>query len=157
MGMGSLPGSGAEEEDGDGGVFAEINITPLTDVFLVMLIIFFVAAIVSVEQEKEKAEQQIEQVKSGLRVSLPSGQAKDVDLAQESVIVTMDVSGKIDVNGVAADTPEMQRLFQNAFIKKNDSQVIIRADKGVPHGRVIAVVEIARRAGLSQFAFATEQ
>lgn len=157
MGMGSLPEGADSEEGGDGGVFAEINITPLTDVFLVMLIIFFVAAIVSVEHEKEKAEKRIEQVRSGLKVSLPSGQAKDVDPQNQSLIVTMDVSGAIELNGTVADGPELERLFQNAFVRQNDAQVIIRADKGVPHGRVIAVVEIARRVGLTQFAFATNQ
>jgi len=83
MAIGKLPDDEAVGDDGGGeSIFAEINITPLTDVFLVLLIIFMVSALavqVEARREKKKVKQDQEQVeiekKSGLKVNLPSGAA----------------------------------------------------------------------------------
>lgn len=80
----------ADEDGGDdaggGSLFADINITPLTDVFLVMVVIFMVAALaVQVERNQEKREEKAKQdqaeieKRSGIKINLPSGQAQELD------------------------------------------------------------------------------
>jgi biopolymer transport protein ExbD len=85
--------TGAEEGGGES-IFAEINITPLTDVFLVMVIIFMVSALaVQAEQTAEKKQKQEEKkdeekaATSGIKLNLPTGQATEIDPKKESLIL----------------------------------------------------------------------
>ena len=93
MAIGKLPDEDGGGDEGGEAIFAEINITPLTDVFLVMVIIFMVSALaVQVEARREKhrvkEEQQQAEVekKSGLKVNLPSGAAQEIDIGFARVL-----------------------------------------------------------------------
>ena len=81
-------------EDGNDSLFAEINITPLTDVFLVMVVIFMVTALAEVEQtrkEQKQITQQNEQTevekRSGLKITLPQGKAQEIDTSKASLVL----------------------------------------------------------------------
>ena len=94
MAIGKLPDEDIGGDDGGEAIFAEINITPLTDVFLVMLIIFMVSALaVQVEARREKRkikdEQQAAEIekKTGLKVNLPSGAAQEIDTSKQSLVL----------------------------------------------------------------------
>ncbi len=159
---GSGPGStigysaGYDEEFGQGSVFGEINITPLTDVFLVMLIIFFVAATISVQEEKEKILQQLDPQSSGLRVDLPAGESKDIEPDAASLVIKVPLEGSMFVDEKQVDIRGLDSVLQQAGKLYKDTQIIVMADKGVPHGRVVEVMEVARRNNLSRIALATE-
>jgi len=163
MALGKLPDSGDGEDDGGEQIFAEINITPLTDVFLVMLIIFMVSALavqVEARQEKKKAEtaqaQQSEvEKKSGLRVDLPSGQAQEIDTKKPSLVLVIPINGDVNVGGKNIPDAELDNLLQAAFARDKQTQVIIKADKGVSHGRVVNIMERAKHAGLLHLAIGT--
>lgn len=162
MAIGRLPDFGDEGEDGGEQIFAEINITPLTDVFLVMLIIFMVSALavqVEARQEKKKATQQQEQTevekKSGLRVNLPSGQAQEIDPSKASLVLVIPINGEVNVGGKNIPDAEVDNLLQAAFARDKSTQVIIKADKGVSHGRVVNIMERAKHAGLLHLAIGT--
>jgi len=163
MALGKLPDSGDGEDDGGEQIFAEINITPLTDVFLVMLIIFMVSALavqVEARQEKKKAEtaqaQQTEvEKKSGLRVDLPSGQAQEIDTKKPSLVLVIPINGDVNVGGKNIPDAELDNLLQAAFARDKQTQVIIKADKGVSHGRVVNIMERAKHAGLLHLAIGT--
>src|SRR3954463_3377179 len=107
MALGKLPDSGdGDGEEGGEAIFAEINITPLTDVFLVMVIIFMVSALAVQaearrEKHKVKEEQQQAEVekKSGLKVNLPSGQAQEIDVKEQSLVLVIPISGDVSVGG----------------------------------------------------------
>jgi biopolymer transport protein ExbD len=106
MALGKLPDQDADDESGNESIFAEINITPLTDVFLVLVIIFMVSALavqVEARQEKKKVAQAQEQSevekKSGLKVNLPSGQAQEIDTKAQSLVLTVPLQGDVDVGG----------------------------------------------------------
>ena len=157
MGLGKQP-----EADLDGGeesLFAEINITPLTDVFLVLLIIFIVSAAAALQHEKERrkeAEEEVaEEKRSGLKVNLPSGTAQEVDPTAKSVIVAILPSGQIFVNDTEVNEQELDNIFRSAFARDKNTQVVLKADAGVNHGRVVGVMEKAKRIGLTKLAIAT--
>src|ERR1044071_5678069 len=90
MAIGKLPDEDIGSDDAGEAIFAEINITPLTDVFLVMLIIFMVSALavqVEARREKHKVKEEQEKAevekKTGLKVNLPSGAAQEIDTRSE--------------------------------------------------------------------------
>ena len=162
MALGKLPDSEGEAEEAGEGIFAEINITPLTDVFLVMLIIFMVSALavqVEARQEKKKANVQAEQAeiekKSGLKVNLPSGQAQEIDPSKASLVLVIPITGDINVGGKAIKDSDIDNLMRAAFARDKNTQVVLKADKGVQHGRVVNIMERAKQAGLTRLAIGT--
>ncbi len=143
MAMGKLPDSGADEFSD--GVVAEINITPLTDIFLVLLIIFMVTSSALVDAGGQ----------AGVKVNLPKGGAKEITATQSDLIVAILQDGRAVVGGKAQADDELKATFEAAHKLSADTAVIIQADEGVPHGRVVAVMELAKGVGLSQLAIAT--
>jgi biopolymer transport protein ExbD len=162
MAIGKLPDDDAGDDAGGESIFAEINITPLTDVFLVMLIIFMVSALavqVEARQEKRKVkEQQQEQAeieKRGLKVNLPSGAAQEIDTSKQSLVLVIPVSGDVAVGGKVMRDDQLNDLFLAAFQRDKTTQVVLKADKGVAHGRVVNIMERAKQAGLTRLAIGT--
>ena len=162
MALGKLPDQDAGDEEGGESIFAEINITPLTDVFLVLVIIFMVSALavqVEARQQKKKVAQEQEQSevekRSGLKVNLPSGQAQEIDTKAQSLVLTVPLQGDIDVGGKSIPDAELDNLFRAAFARDKKTQVVLKADKGVQHGRVVNLMERAKQAGLTRLAIGT--
>jgi len=162
MAIGKLPDEDAGDDAGGESIFAEINITPLTDVFLVLLIIFMVSALavqVEAKQEKQKVKVEQEQAeiekKSGLKVNLPSGAAQDIDTSKASLVLVIPLSGDVAVGGKLMSDDKLDTLFQAAFQRDKTTQVVLKADKGVAHGRVVNIMERAKQAGLTRLAIGT--
>jgi biopolymer transport protein ExbD len=166
MALGSLPSSGNDsidpDADGGDGIFAEINITPLTDVFLVMVIIFMVSALsvqAEARQDKKKIETAAEKTeiekKSGIKVNLPSGVSQEIDPSKASLVLVIPVSGDVQVGGKNISDGDLDALFRSAFVKDKMTQVVLKADKGVQHGRVVGIMERAKQAGLTRLAIGT--
>ncbi len=162
MAIGKLPDSPDEASEDGESIFAEINITPLTDVFLVMVIIFMVSAL-AVQAEARNKEKKITQVqdqveqekKSGIKVNLPSGQAQEIDPSKASLVLVVPINGDVVVGGKAMKDDEIDALFRAAFTKDKQTQVVLKADKGVQHGRVVNLMERAKQAGLTRLAIGT--
>jgi len=142
MALGRLP---EEEAEGGGGIFAEINITPLTDIFLVLLIIFMVSSSVMVETASRQ----------GVKVNLPKGATKDIDPGAKSLVVSITKGGAMTIAGQPVQDADLKNLFKSAVAKDPSTQVIIEADEGVIHGTVVHVMEMAKDAGLVRLAIAT--
>jgi len=163
MAIGKLPDEDAGGDDAGGeSIFAEINITPLTDVFLVMLIIFMVSALaVQVEAKQEKKKVQVQQdkaeieKKSGLKINLPSGAAQEIDTSKASLVIIIPLSGDVSVGGKLMPDERLDAVFQAAFQKDKTTQVVLKADRGVAHGRVVNIMERAKQAGLTRLAIGT--
>lgn len=151
MGMGSLPEANIEGDEG--AIFAEINITPLTDIFLLLMIIFIVSGSAAVE--KANSEKIAEQ-SSGLKVDLPSGETQEIDAGQTSLMVSIDVNGNIAANGRELTFEELQLLFEQTYIDDKNTQIVLRADSGVAHGSVVQIMESAKKSGLIQLGIATK-
>jgi biopolymer transport protein ExbD len=163
MALGKLPDSGddAAEEGGDS-IFAEINITPLTDVFLVMVIIFMVSALavqVEARQEKKRIKDEQSQTeqekKSGIKVNLPQGQAQEIDPSKATLMLVIPLNGDVVVGGKVMADADIDGLFRAAFARDKSTQVVLKADKGVQHGRVVNLMERAKQAGLTRLAIGT--
>jgi biopolymer transport protein ExbD len=130
-----------------GGIFADINITPLTDIFLVLLVIFMVTTTAIHEAGDENA---------GFEVSLPSAGARAAPAAAPAQLaVAVLADGRIVVGGAVIDEAALRRLLDEAHGKSAQTLVLVQADEGVPHGRVVRVMDLARRAGLDRLAIAT--
>jgi biopolymer transport protein ExbD len=162
MAIGKLPDEEAGGDEGGESIFAEINITPLTDVFLVLLIIFMVSALavqVEAKQVKKKTEKIQEQAeiekKSGLKVNLPSGAAQEIDTSKASLVLVIPLSGDISIGGKLMRDDQIDAVFHAAFQRDKTTQVVLKADRGVAHGRVVNIMERAKQAGLTRLAIGT--
>jgi biopolymer transport protein ExbD len=165
MAIGKQPdvngGDDAEEGGGDS-IFAEINITPLTDVFLVMVVIFMVSALaVQAERNLEKKQEQKQKVdkdkseKSGIKLNLPEGQSAEIDPSKPSLVIEIPLDDKVYVGGKEMSVDQLDNLFRAAFTRDKLTQVILKADRGVVTGRLVALMEQAKRIGLTRLAIGT--
>ena len=143
MAMGKTPGD--SEGNGEDVGFAEINITPLTDIFLVLLIIFMVTSSVIVQQSPGGAQ-------AGLKVNLPKGGTTDVTARATDLSVAVLTDGRFVLGGNVVSEDELKRAFAKAQEENPDTVVIVQADEGVPHGTVVQVMELAKSVGLGQLA-----
>jgi len=133
-----LPSEGSEE--GGGGIVAEINITPLTDVFLVLLIIFMVTSSVIAN--------------TGKKVDLPEAQEAS-NTPPKAVTVTVDATGAIQVNGEAVRKDALRAYLEQALEAAEDKLVILRGDREIVYGEAVFVLDQAQLAGAEGFALAT--
>ena len=139
-GPSGAPGDGPEEGD----VFSEINITPLTDIFLVLLIIFMVTTTAIHEADR-----------SGFEVSLPkAGKGADPAPARDLTVAIL-ADGRTVLGGRVVEAAALAEAFDAARARSAATVVLVQADEGVPHGRVVAVMDLARRHGLARLAIAT--
>ena len=143
MALGRLP-----DEEAEGGIFAEINITPLTDIFLVLLIIFMVGSSIVVEAAQGGG--------TGVRVDLPKGAAKELHAAPRDFPVAVMKDGTVVAEGKAIDLGALKDRFQKLLQDAPEAQVIIQADAAASHGRVVEVMEVAKSVGIERLAIATE-
>ncbi len=145
MAIGHLP----DEEQGEGAVFAEINITPLTDIFLVLLIIFMVTSSVIVQSGVSG--------QSGGQGHLPKGSKNDIstqDRRRWRWAILAD--GRIVLGGQVLSLDELKQKFAEAQQRSAETTVVVQADSGVNHGRVVEIMELGRAAGLERLAIATQ-
>ena len=129
-----------DEENPDDGVVAEINITPLTDVFLVLLVIFMVTTSVVANQ--------------GKNIDLPGAAVSDHTPQGVTVEVTPD--GKIAVNDVAVSNEDLYRVLSAALASSREKVVILRGDKAVLLGQAVNILDVAQQAGAQGIALATK-
>jgi biopolymer transport protein ExbD len=137
-----------DDEEFAPSVFSEINITPLTDIFLVLLIIFMVGSSIVVEQAQGGG--------TGVRVDLPKGAARELHAAPRDFPVAILLDGTTVAEGKAIDIPTLKDRLARLMKEAPEAQVIIQADAGVHHGRVVEVMEAAKSVGVERLAIATE-
>ncbi len=119
-----------------------INVTPFVDIALVLLIIFMVTAKYIVSQ----------QIPVDLPQAASSTSAAEVRLAS----VSIDREQRVYLDGRATTEPELRAELQRRWEGDHDLRAVIAADRGVPHGRVIEVIDLVRLAGITKFAIQTE-
>lgn len=142
MSLGALPGSQNEEEDIDGGIFSEINITPLTDVFLVLLIIFMVTSTVITQ--------------SGVKVNLPKAGAASNAKQAKGVTVTIDSAGKLFIEQKQYSPEALEAELKVRLVNTSEKTIILAGDKAVLLGEALRVMDLAKKAGAEKFAIATK-
>ncbi len=151
MAMARPPEDGGDELES---VFSEINITPLTDIFLVLLIIFMVGASMAVDAAGNAASGG---ERGAMNVDLPKGAAQDHSPGGNDAVAVILADGRVVLAGeeVADDALVETLRVMLARAPEGTSTLIVQADEGVHHGRVVAVMEKAREAGFTRLAVAT--
>ncbi|MCL2626681.1 MAG: biopolymer transporter ExbD [Cystobacterineae bacterium] len=139
-----------DEENQDEAVFSEINITPLTDIFLVLLIIFMVTSSVIMAPQGNLAQ-------DGIRVNLPQGGSASTALPSNDLPIAILDDGRLVASGQVLSKEELEAVFTETKNKTPDTIVLIQADEGVPHGKVVEVMGMAQSAGLEQLAIGVRQ
>lgn len=129
----------ASSDTDDDDIISGINVTPLVDVTLVLLIVFMVTAKIIVSQ--------------GMPMDLPKAASGEEVQNVFSVELTQDGRTRVDSAAVASDD-SISDLAKQAKAKNKDIRAVIRADKKVEHGRVIRVLDLLKQAGVSKIAFA---
>ncbi len=124
---------------GDDDSIVAINVTPLVDIMLVLLIIFMVTARIIVSQ--------------GMPMDLPKSASGDSIQTVFSVELTADGKTVVDSQQLK-DDEAIPPLARAAKTKNKDLRAVIRADKKVEHGRVIHVLDLLNRVGIAKIAFA---
>lgn len=136
MAIHSLPSPG--EEVGDD-IVAEINITPLVDIFLVLLIIFMVTTSVITSQGKE-----VNLPGSAVAKATPGG-----------VTVTIDAEGGIQIGDKPVSAAALPKALEAALAASREKVVILRGDRKVMLGQAVNILDVAQQAGASGIALAT--
>ena len=121
--------------------FAEINITPMVDVMLVLLVIFMVAA---------------PMMTTGVSVDLPQTKASPVSGQDEPLAISITADGKIFVQKQEIAIEALQEKLKAIAGEKKDTRIFVRGDKTVDYGRIMAVVGEVNAAGFSKVALITD-
>ena len=138
MAISSLPSGEGENDDG---IVAEINVTPLTDIFLVLLIIFMVTTTVIQDE--------------GKNIDLP--QATESEETPNGVTVSVDLNGVIQVNDRIVHQNDLLPALEAALDIADKKIVILRGDKTVMLGQAVNILDLAQQAGAKGIALATQQ
>ena len=139
MGMGSGPRRSHGRRRAP---MAEINVTPLVDVMLVLLIIFMVTAPLLV---------------AGVPVNLPDSRAKPLEQQQKPVQISLDTAGKVYVDDVEVPLPGLPDKLATLPKGADAPQIYLRADRSLDYGRVMQVMGELNRAGLNKVALVTNE
>src|SRR5213595_1932485 len=121
---------------------AEINVTPLVDVMLVLLIIFMITA---------------PMLTQGLTVQLPTAEGRSLELASnQPAKITIMPSGAVYVDGSPAGSTNLEATLGPMLRARKVKRALLEADKAVPYGRVVAVLDVMNRAGVEQLGMITQ-
>ena len=122
-------------------IMAEINVTPLVDVMLVLLVIFMVTA---------------PMMQQGVQVNLPKADAKAMTQPEETVMVSINGSGKIFVNKDQVAPGELRDRLSTLFVSRAKKEVFLKADSAVPYGDVVRIMADIKGAGIERLGMVTE-
>ena len=125
----------------DSKLVAEINVTPLVDVILVLLIIFMVTA---------------PMLQMGIDVNLPRVKSKTIDVNEEKLVLTINKDREIFINRTKILKEDLKVKLENIFAARLDKEIFLRADKTVAYGFVVEVMSEIRKAGVDKLGMVTE-
>ncbi len=146
------PQSSAEDEDD--AIFAEINVTPLTDVFLVLLIIFMVVASGMVEAEKQAAQAKALLSEKALAVQTPQGTG-DSALVVKDVVISVAPDGTLYVEAEQVTLDGLPEKLKSIEKGVAGTRVVIRGDENAQYKLIMQVIAKVRAAGLTDVALSS--
>ena len=120
---------------------SDINMTPLIDVMLVLLVIFMITAPL---------------MSSSLKLDLPKADGAQPNDTPQFITVALDPQGKLYLGEEALEPAAFAARVAEAARRNPKTEVQLRADKAVPYGRVAEVIGVVQKAGLNRIGFVTE-
>jgi len=126
---------------GPGKPVSEINVTPLVDVMLVLLIIFMVSA---------------PMMKEGMKVDLPEAEARALQTQDQDLTITINQDRTLDINGSAIDLVRLDVILEQIREQRGVESVYLQADKSIPYGYVVEVMSLIRATGLTKIGLVTQ-
>jgi biopolymer transport protein TolR len=117
---------------------SEINVTPLVDVMLVLLIIFMVTA---------------PMLQQGIDVNLPQEGGGNLDPSTERLVITLGKNERMYLNDRRIDLPELEQTLRQATAATRE--VFLRADKDIPYGLVVQMMAVIKQAGIERLGIVT--
>jgi len=130
-----------DNRNGGTGSIAQINVTPLVDVMLVLLVIFMVTAPI---------------IQQGVAVDLPKTRAAPLNAQEEPLVVGIAPNGTVYLNDNPIALEDLRAKLVAIAQAKPDHQVMLRADRRVPYGDVVRVIAAVKEAGVSRLGMVTE-
>ena len=121
---------------------AAINIVPFVDIILVVLIIFMVTTPMMLNPS--------------IAVNLPKSGTGD-DTAPSELTIAIKADGSLALNGKPSDEAAINTYAQDLAVKRPDVQAIISADKDVPHGKVVGIIDAVKSGGVKKFAITIDK
>lgn len=118
-----------------------INVTPLVDVMLVLLIIFMVTAPMMMQ---------------GVKVNLPKTTTRYIKTKEEPLVLTINRKRQVFLENRRIDTKNLEAKIRKIFENRREKEILLKADKDVPYGFVIKVVASVKRAGVNKLGMVTE-
>lgn len=122
-------------------LMSEINVTPLVDVMLVLLIIFMVTAPMMIQ---------------GLNVDLPEATAKPLDSEKEHLVITINEDQQVYINDFEVTVEFLREKLLKILQGRSDRDVYLKADKNIPYGIIVQVMAEIKAAGVEQLGMITE-
>ena len=124
-----------------GSFMSDINVTPLVDVMLVLLIIFMVTAPMMMQ---------------GVDVSLPEATAEPLESEKENLIITIDKENKIFISDFEVTVDFLAEKLEKILEGRSDREVYLKADKNISYGTVVRVMAEIKGAGVEKLGMVTE-
>jgi len=121
-------------------MMSEINVTPLVDVMLVLLVVFIVTAPL---------------LSQSLEVKLPKTAAVTTRMDTKQQVVTINAEGTIALDSIALSDEKLAQQLADSAAGKDNFELHVHADEAVPYGRVAQIMAIAQHAGVSKLSFMT--
>ena len=120
---------------------SEINVTPMVDVMLVLLIIFMVTAPL---------------IQQGVKVNLPEAKAAPVEAAEKKLVLSIDAQRRIYIGEAEVPVGELEKKLASNAKAQADKELYLHADRDVPYGVVVEVMAAAQRAGIANVGMITD-
>ena len=130
-----------DSRGGNGGSIAQINVTPLVDVMLVLLVIFMVTAPI---------------IQQGVSVDLPKTRAAGLNSQEDPLVVGLTKDGTVYLNDNKIALADLRGKLVSIGQASPDKAVLLRADRSVPYGDVVAVIAAIKEAGIDKLGMVTE-
>jgi biopolymer transport protein TolR len=132
---------GRLEREGHASPMSEINMTPLIDVMLVLMIIFMITAPL---------------LHTDLKLQLPKVDSKTSDSAPQALGITLDAAGLLYLNEQKTDELQLTQALTKAAQTNPDADVQLRCDEKIPYGRTAQIIALVQKAGITRIGLVTE-
>ena len=128
-------------ENGSRGTMSQINVTPLVDVMLVLLVIFMVTA---------------PMMQQGVQVNLPKAETKSLSPKEDTLMVSVNKAGRTFINTGEVQGDQLKDKLNSMLVGREKREVFLKADSSVPYGEVVRVMALIKAAGVERLGMVTE-